>query len=85
MCCGQMRTEWRTRARDASPAAPLASTPPSADAITDVTLRYEGTRAIAVRGPVTGRGYVTPGPGATLRVHSADAPALRRTSLCSDP
>jgi hypothetical protein len=74
-CCGAARQQVRT--------AILAATKPldSSRAITvafhrRVDFEYTGSSSLTAIGPVTGRRYEFPQPGATLTVDARDAAAL---------
>jgi hypothetical protein len=55
----------------------LASPPGRALTATSlIFFKYVGPTAMTVVGPVTGRRYVLPGPGATAAVDPRDAPAV---------
>jgi len=88
-CCGQKRarlsTEWNTTP---APQVSPAGVPPRATSgraqvgrPDDVTLRYLGFGAMAMRGTRSGRIYATGATGSTLLVHPDDVEALLHTRL----
>ena len=81
-CCGQNRAALRRRLT-VSPSNPPAVevVEPPASAGPPVRLHYVQSRAILVRGPVTGRIYQFSAAHADGNVDSRDAAPLLRTSL----
>ncbi|MGH9361734.1 MAG: hypothetical protein ACRD2T_07435 [Thermoanaerobaculia bacterium] len=64
MCCGKQRGQFVRSPRSAVPERHF--------------FRYVGRTAITVAGPVSGKYYRFPAPGATVEADPRDAPSLER-------
>lgn len=64
MCCGKGRSQVSGPTRNAPPARHF--------------FRYVGGTALTVAGPVSGKYYRFPAPGATVEADERDAPSLER-------
>lgn len=88
MCCGSRRAAWR-----AASARPVAAAPGGAPVETaapvgaatprpaGMKLRYGGTGAVRLRGPITGRAYEFSAVQPVQAVDFRDAAILARTSM----
>ncbi len=65
-CCGQQRTQL-TGSFSSGDSAPERH-----------FFRYVGTTALTVAGPLSGKYYRFPGPGATVEADPRDAPSLEQ-------
>jgi hypothetical protein len=64
MCCGKQRSQFGSFTRSPMPERHF--------------FRYVGATAITVAGPVSGKYYRFPAPGATVEADSRDAPSLEQ-------
>ncbi len=74
-CCGTARHQVRT-ATLAAPKPADASGGVTIALMRQVEFQYTGTTSLVAVGPVTGRQYRFPGPGASLAVDARDAAGL---------
>lgn len=78
-CCGDQRARATSRASAAVRAVGTPGTRQTRPAARAVPVRYIGSRAVAVRGSVSGRTYTFRTPNDLHNVDARDVPGLLRT------